>query len=68
MAKWSTPFQLHLRDGRIWQGAEFIDGFVCVHHPGEVNICTIAVSLDGLLSDQPDGHPLDGATVERPTD
>ena len=66
MAEWSTPFQLRLRDGRIWKGAEFPNGFVCVHHPDEINICTIAVNLDGLLNDQPDGHPLHGARIERP--
>lgn len=61
------PFRLHLTDGRVWFGAEFADGFVCVHHPDEVNICTIAISLDGLLNDQPVGHPLRGARIERPT-
>lgn len=63
---WSRPFCLRLADGRIWQGAEFADGFVCVHHPGEVNICTIAVSIDGLLADLPTEHPMHGAVVERP--
>jgi hypothetical protein len=67
VAEWSTPFRLRLTDGRVWQGAEFADGFVCVHHPDEMNICTIAVSVEGLLEDQPDGHPLHGATVERPS-
>ncbi|MFC9987888.1 hypothetical protein ACFXKV_04515 [Streptomyces globisporus] len=66
-ASWSTPFRLLLADGRIWHGAEFASGFVCVHHPDEHNICTIAVSIDGLLDDarHPD-HPLHSAQVERP--
>ena len=67
MNDWSTPFRLRLADGRIWHGAEFGDGFVCVHHPEEVNVCTIAVSIDGLLNDLPAEHALYGATVERPT-
>ena len=63
---WSTPLRLRLRDGRIWQGAEFGDGFVCLHHPDEPNICTVAVSLDGLLDDLPPEHELSGVVVERP--
>ncbi|KOU62056.1 hypothetical protein ADK57_25825 [Streptomyces sp. MMG1533] len=62
---WSRPFRLRLTDGRIWHGAEFADGFVCVHHPDEINICTIAVSIDGLLADRLPEHPMCGATVER---
>lgn len=62
----SKPFRLHLTDGRVWYGAEFADGFVCVHHPDEINICTIAVSIDGLVNDQPLGHPLRDARIERP--
>lgn len=62
----ARPFELHLRDGRVWQGAEFDDGFVCVHHPGEVNICTIAVSIDGLLENRTQEDPLCGAEVHRP--
>ena len=61
------PFRVRLADGRAWQGAEFADGFVCIHHPDEANICTIAISIDGLLNDQPVGHPLRDAHVERPT-
>jgi len=60
------PFELRLRDGRIWQGVEFADGFVCVHHPDEVNICTIATSVHGLLRDRSEGDPLYGAKVHWP--
>ncbi|CAL9666337.1 hypothetical protein SUDANB145_07180 (plasmid) [Streptomyces sp. enrichment culture] len=60
-----APFLLRLADGRAWAGAEYgPGGFVCVHHPDEVNICTIAVSLDALLTDRAAGDPLHGATVE----
>jgi hypothetical protein len=59
-----TPFLLRLADGRTWAGAEFGPGrFVCVYHPGEINLCTIAVTLTDLL-DVPEGNPLHGATVE----
>lgn len=59
------PFLLRLADGRVWAGVEFTPGgFVCVYHPDEVNVCTIAVSVDGLLADGKPGHPLHGATVE----
>lgn len=66
MTEWSTPFRLRLRDGRVWQGAEFPNGFVCVHHPDEINVCTIGISLDGLLEELHPEHELFGATVERP--
>ncbi|WP_314411378.1 hypothetical protein [Streptomyces sp. DSM 40484] len=59
------PFFLRLADGRVWAGVEFTPGgFVCIHHPDEHNLCTIAVSIDGLLADRPAGHELHGATVE----
>lgn len=59
-----TPFLLRLADGRAWAGAEYgPGGFVCVHHPGETNICTIAVTLTDLL-DVPEDNPLHGATVQ----
>lgn len=57
----ATPFLLRLPDGRTWSGAEFPGGFVCVHHPDEINVCTIAVNLDGLLAT----HAAHGAVVER---
>jgi len=61
-----TPFLLRLADGRAWAGSEYVPGgFVCVHHPDEVNVCTIAVSLDDLLADRQPGDPLHGATVEQ---
>lgn len=60
-----TPFLLRLADGRAWAGAEYgPGGFVCVHHPDEPNICTIAISLDALLADRTPGDPLHGAAVE----
>lgn len=59
------PFLVRLADGRTWAGAEFgPGGFVCIHHPGEVNICTIAVSIEGLLADRKPGDPLYDASVE----
>lgn len=61
----ARPFLLRLADGRAWAGVEFTPGgFVCVHHPGEVNVCSIAVSIDGLLADRQPGDPLHGAQVE----
>lgn len=61
----ARPFLVRLADGRAWAGAEFSPGgFVCVHHPDEHNVCTIAVSLDDLLADGKPGHPLHGATIE----
>lgn len=61
-----TPFLLRLADGRAWAGAEYgPGGFICVHHPDEPNICTIAISLDGLLADQTPDDPLYGAQVEQ---
>lgn len=65
VAEWSKPFRLRLADGRVWHGAEFSSGFVCVHHPDEINICTIALSLDDLLADLPSKHQAHGAIVER---
>ena len=66
MSEYARSFRLHLTDGRIWQGAQFADGFVCVHHPEEINICTIAVSMDALFEDRHPEHPLSGARVEWP--
>ncbi|MEU5580945.1 hypothetical protein ABZ791_30175 [Streptomyces huasconensis] len=61
----ARPFLIRLTDGRVWPAAEFgPGGFVCVHHPDEPNICTIAVSIEGLLADLPPEHHLHGATVE----
>jgi hypothetical protein len=60
----AIPFIVRLADGRSWSGAEFAPGeFVCVYHPGEANICTIAVTVTDLL-DVPEGSPLHGATIE----
>ncbi|MGW7085028.1 hypothetical protein ACWGH2_16270 [Streptomyces sp. NPDC054871] len=61
----ARPFLLRLADGRTWNGAEFPDGFVCVHHPDEINVCTIAISIEGLLADPAPGDPMYGAQVER---
>lgn len=59
------PFLVRLADGRVWAAAEFgPGGFVCVHHPDELNVCTIAISLDGLLADRKPGDLLHGASVE----
>lgn len=60
----AIPFLLRLTDGRTWGAVEFPGGLVCVHHPDETNVCTIATSLDGLLADQKPGHPLHGAKAE----
>ncbi|PAZ15666.1 hypothetical protein CLM62_12785 [Streptomyces sp. SA15] len=59
----AVPFILRLADGRTWGGAEFPGGFLCLHHPDELNVCTIAVSLGALLVDQQPGDPLHGAEV-----
>jgi hypothetical protein len=60
----ALPFLVRLADGRAWSGAEFEPGgFVCVHHPDELNACTIATSISHLL-DVPQGHPLYGAKIE----
>ena len=59
----AIPFFLRLTDGRVWGGAEFPGGFVCVYHRGEANICSVAVTLADLL-DVPEDSPLHGATVE----
>lgn len=60
----AVPFKLRLADGRAWGGAEFPGGFVCLHHPDEINVCTIATSLDALLAGREPGHPLHGAEIE----
>lgn len=63
----ARPFHLRLADGRTWSGAEFgPGGFVCIHHPDEHNLCTIAVSIEGLLADRKPGDPLHGASVVGP--
>ena len=54
-------FRLHLPDGRIWHGARYPDGFVCIHHPDEPNICTIARTLADAVGDY-----WPGACVEWP--
>lgn len=59
-------FLVRLSDGRVWEGAEFTSGQVCVNHPGETyGPFTIAVSLDALLTDWEPGHPLHGAHIEQ---
>ena len=60
----ARPFLLRLPDGRVWSGAEFPGGFVCVHHPDEHNVCTIAVSVNGLLEGGSPNDPVRDATVE----
>lgn len=60
----TRPFLVHLADGRTWAGAQFTDGFVCVHHPDQPNICTIAVNVDGLLTDRTPEDPLHDARIE----
>lgn len=55
------PFRLHLPDGRVWYGARYPDGFVCIHHPDEINICTIARTLDDAV-----GNHWPGARAEWP--
>ncbi|MEU9789098.1 hypothetical protein AB0E27_00490 [Streptomyces sparsogenes] len=62
----ARPFQLHLTDGRIWHGAQFPNGHVCLNHPDEANWFTIAVSLDALLEERPPEDPLHGAHAEWP--
>lgn len=62
---WGTPLRLHLVDGRVWHSVEFPSGMVAVNHPDELNVFTIAMSIDGLLSEQPEGAALHGARVER---
>ncbi|MGP4048770.1 hypothetical protein [Streptomyces sp. 2A115] len=59
------PFLLRLADGRAWAGVEFTPGgFVCVHHPDEANVCTIATSVEALLAERRPGDPMHGAGVE----
>ncbi|MEU1159004.1 hypothetical protein ABZ369_39340 [Streptomyces sp. NPDC005918] len=58
----AKPFRLTTRAGHTFEGAKFADGFVVIHHPDQPNVCTIAVSLDALTADQPEGHWLHGAT------
>ena len=58
------PFRLRLRDGRIWAGAQFGDGFVLVHHPYERSSVTLATTLDGLLHVEDQQHYLHGARIE----
>ena len=35
-----------------------------MHHPGEVNICTIAISVEGLLEQRNPENPMYNARVE----
>jgi hypothetical protein len=60
----ARPFLVRLADGRTWSAVEFANGFVCVHHPDETNVCTIALSVDDLLADRTPEDPLHGAAVE----
>ncbi|WP_060952406.1 hypothetical protein [Streptomyces hygroscopicus] len=62
----ARPFQLHLADGRVWHGAQFPGGHVCLNHPGEETWFTVAVSLDALLGERHPEDPLHGARVEWP--
>lgn len=61
----AIPFLLRLADGRTWGGVEFPGGFVCVYHPDQPTLCTVAVNLDALLNDLPPEHQARGATVEQ---
>jgi hypothetical protein len=61
----ATPFIIRLADGRTWGGAEFPGGFVCVHHPDEFTLCTVATSIEALLDNRKPGDPLHGARVEQ---
>ncbi|MGW5737002.1 MULTISPECIES: hypothetical protein [Streptomyces] len=59
----AQPFRLTLTDGRTLEGAQFDDGFVVLYHPDEpCGPCTIAISLNALTTEQPEGHWLHGAT------
>jgi hypothetical protein len=61
----AIPFLVRLTDGQAWGAVEFPGGFVCVYHPDEPNVCTIALSVEHLLAGREPGDPLSGATVER---
>ncbi|MEU9661915.1 hypothetical protein [Streptomyces chartreusis] len=61
----AIPFLVRLTDGRTWGAVEFPGGFVCVYHPDEINVCTIATSADALVTDRTPGDPLYGAIVEQ---
>jgi len=58
------PFFIRLADGRNLGAVEFPDGFVCVYHPDEPTVCTIAVSLGALLADRHPRDLLHGASAE----
>lgn len=61
----AIPLLVRLTDGRTWGAVEFPGGFVCVYHPNEPTVCTIAVSTDHLLAARKQGDPLKDATLER---
>ncbi|WP_371579464.1 hypothetical protein [Streptomyces sp. NBC_01314] len=63
--EWARPFRLHLTDGRVWDGAQYPRGHVCLIHPrqpfGEM---TVALSMEELLNKRHPEHPLHGARVQ----
>ncbi|GAA3494008.1 hypothetical protein ACWEV9_35645 [Streptomyces albogriseolus] len=59
----ASLFLLRLADGRVWEAVEFSDGFVCVYHPDEFTLCTIATSVEALLSGRRPNDPLHGAMI-----
>ncbi|MFD0437017.1 hypothetical protein [Streptomyces chartreusis] len=61
----AIPFLVRLADGRTWGAVEFPGGFVCVHHPDEYTLCTIATSVEALVTDRTPGDALHGAIVEQ---
>jgi hypothetical protein len=60
----AVPFLLRLADGRTWGAVQFPGGFICVYHPDEINVCTIAISLDALVGDSRPGNVFQGAQAE----
>lgn len=60
----AIPLLVRLGDGRNWGAVEFPGGFVCVYHPDEPTVCTIALPVEHLLAGREAGDPLRGATVE----
>ncbi|MEV4974437.1 hypothetical protein [Streptomyces scopuliridis] len=60
----ARPFLVRLANGRAWSAAQFTNGFVCVHHPDEFTVCTIATSVDALLEGRSPKDPFHGARVE----
>ena len=61
----ATPFLIRLTDGRTWGAVEFPGGFVCAYHPDEFTLCTIATSIEALVTNRTPGHALHGATIEQ---